>query len=180
MYWLATGAVVVAVVAVLLAGRALWRAMSATSRRRLGVDVHARFARRRDLRPLLIRRPVPGRFVLGSWGRWLVATESQRWAPNPKRGVARWLARATGELRDGRPGDVTSVAIVGPTRSGKTAECAIPGVLDWAGPAILLSVKRDLMDTTIARRRQLGEVRVFDPGGFLEQNESRHVTVATP
>ena len=112
-------------------------------------------------------RPLPGRFVLGTWGRWLVATENLRWAPNRKRGWRRWWAYATGEIRHGRPGDVTSVAIVGPTRSGKTAECAIPGVLDWHGPAILLSVKRDLMDTTIARRRQLGEVRVFDPGGFL-------------
>ena len=69
---------------------------------------------------------------------------------------------------------MTSVAIVGPTRSGKTAECAIPGVLDWVGPAILLSVKRDLLDTTIARRRQLGQVRVFDPGGLLgAQREPR-------
>jgi len=55
---------------------------------------------------------------------------------------------------------VTSVALVRPTRSGKTAECAIPAVLDWVGPAILLSVKRDLMDTTIHRRREVGQVRV--------------------
>jgi type IV secretion system protein VirD4 len=177
VYWLATALAAIAVVAVLLGLRTGWRAVSLGKRRRLGVEVHARFASRRELRPLLVRRPVPGRFVLGSWGRWLVATESHRWAANTKTGVAKLWARLTGEVRHGRPGDVTSVAIVGPTRSGKTAECAIPGVLDWVGPAILLSVKRDLMDTTIARRRRLGEVRVFDPGGFLEQNENPHVTV---
>lgn len=177
LYWAATTTVAVALVAIVVAGRAAWRALSPT-RRRLGVDAHARFATRRELRPLLIKAPVPGRFVLGTWGRWLVATENLRWAPNRKAGLRRCWARLTGEVRHGRPGDVTSVAIVGPTRSGKTAECAIPGVLDWHGPAILLSVKRDLMDTTIARRRQLGEVRVFDPGGFLDQNQNPDVAVA--
>ncbi|MBA3288598.1 MAG: type IV secretory system conjugative DNA transfer family protein [Acidimicrobiia bacterium] len=73
---------------------------------------------------------------------------------------------------------MTSALIVGPTRSGKTAETVIPGVLDWTGPAILLSVKRDLMDTTIHRRRQLGEVRVFDPGGLNARNENPAVTLA--
>jgi len=67
----------------------------------------------------------------------------------------------------GPSGDISSVAIVGPSRSGKTAECAIPGVLDWDGPAVLLSVKRDLLDATVHRRRQLGQVRVFDPAGIV-------------
>ena len=176
VYWLATGVAAIVVVGVLLAGRSLWRMMS-PQRQRLGVDAHARFATRSDLRPLLTDEPVPGRFVLGTWGRWLVSTESQRWAPIPRHGVAGVKARITGQRRRGRSGDVTSVAIVGPTRSGKTAECVIPGVLDWEGPAILLSVKRDLMDATIARRRKLGEVRVFDPGGFLAQNQNVAVTV---
>ena len=96
-------------------------------------------------------------------------------ASTPTRASTRrwgWLRRlwalSTGELRRGQPGDVTSIAITGPTRCGKTSQCAEPGLLDWAGPAIVLSVKRDLMDTTIAARRELGEVRVFDPGGFLK------------
>lgn len=169
VYWVVTGLVAFAAAVVLFGARILWRQLH-PHRRRLGVDADARFASRRDLRPLLVRRPVPGRFVLGTWGRWLVATESNRWAPKPKRGWARWWGRLTGEIRPGRDGDVSSVAIVGPTRSGKTAECAIPGVLDWEGPAILLSVKRDLMDTTIQRRRALGQVRVFDPGGYLAQS----------
>jgi type IV secretion system protein VirD4 len=176
-YWSATGVAAVALLALVLVGRALWRALF-HARRRLGVDAHARFATRRELRPLLTKRPVPGRFVLGTWGQWLVSTESRRWAPTPSRGWAGVRAWLSGQRRRGRAGDVSSVAIVGPTRSGKTAECAIPGVLDWRGPAILLSVKRDLMDITIARRRELGEVRVFDPGGFLRQNENPDVSVA--
>ena len=176
LYWVATAVAAVVVAGVGLGMRVVWRSMS-PSRRRLGVDAHARFATRRELRPLLVHRPVAGRFVLGTWGRWLVATESQRWAPAATSGGAGLAARLSGRRRPGREGDVTSVAIVGPTRSGKTAECAIPGVLDWAGPAILLSVKRDLMDITIERRRQLGDVRVFDPGGFLSRNESPDITV---
>lgn len=170
LYWLTTALVVVAALALVVFARWVWRSAN-PARKRLGVDTDARFATRRDLRPLLVRHPVPGRFVLGRWGHWLVATESNRWAPKPSSGWRRIRARLTGEVRPGRAGDVTSVAIVGPTRSGKTAECAIPGVLDWHGPAILLSVKRDLMDTTIARRRSLGQVRIFDPGGYLAESE---------
>ena len=40
------------------------------------------------------------------------------------------------------------MAIIGPTRCGKTA-AAIGGILDWTGPAILSSVKSDLMAATI-------------------------------
>ncbi len=124
----------------------------------------------------MVREPVPGRFVFGTWRGWLLATESRRWAPSARSGIGRWWARATGELRRGQAGDVTSIAICGPTRCGKTSQCAVPGLLDWAGPAIVLSVKRDLMDTTIERRRDLGTVRVFDPGGFLSASRS-HITV---
>ena len=172
LYWVATGFVLVAVIAVLVFARVLWKRLTPT-RRRLGVDAHARFATRRELRPLLVRKPVPGRFVFGAWGRWLLATENRRWAP----ASAGWFGRLSGRLRGGEEGDITSLAICGPTRCGKTSHCAVPGLLDWAGPAIVLSVKRDLMDTTIERRRQLGEVRVFDPGGFLAVSRS-HVTIS--
>jgi type IV secretion system protein VirD4 len=155
VYWLSTvGAAVVAVALVFVAVR-LVRG-SGSGRKRLGVDVRARFATRRELRPLLIRRPQSGRFVVGRYGRWLVATQNRKFAPTGRR--VPWRAPS---------GDISSVAIVGPSRSGKTAECAIPGVLDWDGPAVLLSVKRDLLDATVRRRRQLGEVRVFDPAGIV-------------
>ena len=176
VYWAMTVLAGLLAVGLVVAGRVLWVSMR-PNRRRLGVDAQARFASRRELRPLLVRRPVPGRLVLGSWGRKLVATESQRWDPVPDKGWAGVWAWVTGRRRPGRSGDVTSVAIVGPTRSGKTAECAIPAVLEWVGPAILLSVKRDLMDTTIARRRILGEVRVFDPGGLSGRNVNPSVTI---
>ncbi len=55
--------------------------------------------------------------------------------------------------------------MVGATRSGKTRGFAIPAVNDWAGPAIVLSAKTDLLHVTIEQRRQRGTVWVFDPTG---------------
>src|ERR687897_817143 len=53
-------------------------------------------------------------------------------------------------------------ALVGPSRSGKTT-AAISGILEWDGPAVLSSVKADLLGATLGCRAQAGEVRVYDP-----------------
>ncbi len=94
----------------------------------------ARWARPGDIRTLLVRRPEPGRLVLGRLGRRLVATEPR-----------------------------VSVIVVGPSQSGKTAGLAIPAILEAAGPVVAVSVKRDLLDHTIAARRDAGPVWVYDP-----------------
>ena len=122
---------------------------------RLGVETRARFATRRDLAPLVVDRPVPaGRFVLGRALGQLVATEDRRAAEQPRR-------RRRSKMRQGDRG---SVAVIGPSRSGKTAN-VIAGLLDWDGPAVVVSVKRDLIDATRAARERNGETRVFDPSG---------------
>ncbi len=156
LYWLAT-AVVVAVVVVLVAvGSRLVRGRSdALDRReRLGVPTQGRLATKKDLKPLLVRRPESGRFVVGRFGRSLVATE----AP---------VARRVRRRGSGRG----AVALVGPTRSGKTT-AAIGGILDWDGPAILCSVKSDLLAATRERRAELGEIQVFDPSGVTGQGNA--------
>ena len=51
----------------------------------------------------------------------------------------------------------------GPPQSGKSAGLAIPALLEWQGPAVASSIKTDLLGATLARRRDLGEVFVFDP-----------------
>jgi len=55
------------------------------------------------------------------------------------------------------------VLVVGPVGSGKTESFAIGATLDHGGPAIVTSVKRDLIDATIDARSQLGPVYVYDP-----------------
>ncbi len=122
-------------------------AWSAVGRRRVGRSSSdpAAWADRRALRTLRVRgRRGPrgriqvdqgsGRLVLGRIGRALLATEARH-----------------------------SVLVLGPTQSGKTSGLVIPALLEWEGPVVATSVKRDLLDATYARRQQLGDVLVFDP-----------------
>jgi type IV secretion system protein VirD4 len=152
-YWTSTAAVcgIGGTAAVFAAG--LLQRITGETRKRFGVEASARLARPGDLRPLIIKRATPGRFELGRVGRLRIATEDVD--SSPKRGPRPVLRRP-------RPAHRTSVAMIGPTRCGKTAS-AISGILNWSGPAILSSIKSDLMGATIRWRRTLGEVRVFDP-----------------
>jgi type IV secretion system protein VirD4 len=150
LYWTATSIVAGGTCLLVALAARRWRGsrVGTSKRRPLGVDARPTFAARRDLAPLLIRTAQPGRFVVGRYGRWLVATEDAS-APTPRRTT-------------GRRGDRGAVALVGPSRSGKTT-AAISGILEWDGPAVLASVKADLLDATRAWRSHLGHVRVYDP-----------------
>lgn len=156
LYWAATAAVVLVVGALaFLIWRVIHRRSDALDRReRLGVSTQGRLATVRDLRPLLLRRPQSGRFVVGRLGRRLIATES----PTHRRRRSRASGRG-------------AVALVGPTRSGKTT-AAIGGILDWDGPAILCSVKSDVLAATRERRGSLGSIQVFDPSGVTGHGDA--------
>jgi type IV secretion system protein VirD4 len=105
------------------------------SRRGTGATV-ARWARRRDLKSLRIREPVPGRLSLGVVDGRLVAAEPRQ-----------------------------SVIVVGPVQTGKTSGFAVPAILEWKGPVVATSVKTDLMRETLAAREQAGRVWIYDPTG---------------
>jgi type IV secretion system protein VirD4 len=153
LYWFCTIVVLVSALLAVWAATWVWRITRERGRVRLGVETRARFASDRDLAPLIVHQPVPsGRFVLGRVHGGLVATEDRQAAPATSKRVA------------ARQGDRGSVAVIGPSRSGKTVN-VIAGLLDWDGPAVVVSVKRDLIDATRERRDQLGETRVFDPSG---------------
>jgi len=95
----------------------------------------ARWATRRDLRPLIVARGGgTGRVVLGRVGRSLVATESRH-----------------------------SVLVVGPTQSGKSTAIAVPALLEWDGPVVATSVKDDLVAATVGWRSTHGRCWIFDP-----------------
>jgi type IV secretion system protein VirD4 len=100
----------------------------------------ARWARRRDLRPLLVDARVrpSGRLVLGALPGTLRAKSV---AAEPTQ----------------------SLVVVGPTQSGKTTSLAVPAILEWRGPVVAASVKSDLLRHTLARRRALGRVWCVDP-----------------
>lgn len=151
MYWAATVLVVAAAVALAaLVVRLLDRSNVGTVRRRpLGVDARARFATARDLKPLAVRGHQLGRFPLGRHARLRLATELPP-------------AHSQRRRKRTRTGDRGAVALIGPSRSGKTT-AAITGILEWEGPAVLSSVKADLLAATCGWRRTLGDVRVYDP-----------------
>ncbi|CUU56586.1 Type IV secretory pathway, VirD4 component, TraG/TraD family ATPase [Parafrankia irregularis] len=131
-------------------------------RRRLGIDPEARLARPADLAALWVGAPRRGRMIIGRVGSprgRLVATEDSHSPLDPA--VPGWLVRRAQRRRGPRG----SVIVLGPSQCGKTAALAIPAILEWDGPLIALSVKNDLLGATIARRRQLGDVAVFDPAG---------------
>jgi type IV secretion system protein VirD4 len=96
----------------------------------------ARWATRRDLAPLRVSGPQPGRLILGRSGRNLIAAQERQ-----------------------------SVIVFAPTGTHKTSGLAIPILLEWEGPVLVTSVKGDLVSKTIDRREELGDVMVFDPSG---------------
>lgn len=156
LYWSCT----VLVLAALMLAAAVTLSVAAPRvgvgrRLRLGVDTRARLASVRELAPLLVRGPTPGRLILGTIAGRLVATEDRAAAGGRRAG-------------GGRRGDRSSLIVIGPTRCGKTAN-TVSGILEWAGPAILSSVKTDLLAATLATRRRAGEVKVFDPTGATGQ-----------
>lgn len=97
----------------------------------------ARWAERRDLRTLEVRRPQPGRVTLGRYQGRLIAAERE-----------------------------SSTLLMGPTRlAAKTSGVVIPNVREWAGPEIVTGTKLDVLEHTIAYRERVGDVKVFDAGG---------------
>jgi type IV secretion system protein VirD4 len=106
-----------------------------------------------------LRRPVPG----ASWaGRGELRSLQGR--PTGRRRVCHKrlaLGRHHGRLL--RAEQRHALIAFGPPQSGKSAGLAIPALLEWDGPTVASSIKTDLLGATLARRRSLGEVFVFDP-----------------
>ena len=109
-------------------------------------------ARRAGLAAVL-RRPVGG-------ARWATAGELRLLH---RRGHAGRLALGRGHGRLLYAEQRHALVAFGPPQSGKSAGLAVPALLEWDGPAVASSIKTDLLSVTVARRRELGEVFVFDP-----------------
>lgn len=155
-YWTCTAVALAGTAAVAAGLVLLWRRLDpdTSRRRRFGQDVEAREATARDLAPLRIDTvdPPAGRMLLGrlAGSKVVLATEDRDRHP----------LRGRTSRRQGNRG---SVALIGPTGSGKTA-LAASAIALWDGPVVAVSVKRDLFDSTASARAAKGEVAVFDPG----------------
>ncbi len=98
----------------------------------------------RELRLLYVRRPQPGRVIVGRTSRLAGL------------GVGGRLLASE---------DCHSVLVFGPTGSFKTSGLLVPGILDWQGPLLATSVKPDVLRATMAARARKGEVTIIDPLG---------------
>ncbi len=143
LYYASLVMVLTAAGGLIAAGRLAWEATSARNHP-LGVKPYAGLAGRRELSDLAVPAPEPGRLTLGLAAGTLVAAEPR-----------------------------ASLAVVGPTGCGKSAGFAIPALLEWKGPVIVTSVKSDLIDAAIARRRQLGTVWLYDPSASTPEPGSK-------
>ena len=79
LYWVITAAVVLVSLGLVvgLYLRFVSTRVGTDRKDRLGVAPQARLARRRDLKPLIVKNPTEGRFVMGRVGCQLVATEDR-------------------------------------------------------------------------------------------------------
>jgi type IV secretion system protein VirD4 len=59
-----------------------------------------------------------------------------------------------------------SMLLLGPPRSGKGFNVVIPMILDAPGPVVTTSTRPDNLTVTLAARRKVGPVAVFDPEGL--------------
>ncbi len=104
----------------------------------------ARWARRGDLRTLVVKAPAAGRLTVGVACGRLVAVDGGH-----------------------------SLLVVGPTQSFKTTGLAVPALLEWQGPVVAASVKGDLVRDTVAWRRRQGRVWTYDPTGSTVRETAR-------
>jgi type IV secretion system protein VirD4 len=140
-WWLPAGWFAITATLFALAG---WKRLEpAVSRTRLGRRAYdprgARprsWALPRDLAGLTVPHRSPDRFTLGHLDGRLLASD-----------------------------DEAHVAVIAPTRSGKTTRCVVPWLLEHDGPAIVTSTKTDVVASTRTFREQLGRVQVWDPFG---------------
>jgi type IV secretion system protein VirD4 len=63
------------------------------------------------------------------------------------------------------------VLVLGPQRSYKTSGFAVPTILEWDGPAVITSVRHDVLDDTYKWRQRIGKINVFDPSGSLRDTQ---------
>jgi type IV secretion system protein VirD4 len=104
----------------------------------------AEWASGRELAPLRVPSPQPGRLTLGRHRGKLLAAEERQ-----------------------------SVIVFGPTQTHKTSGLVIPALLEWEGPVLCTSVKSDVLAPTLERRESIGEVWVFDPAQVTDTERSR-------
>jgi type IV secretion system protein VirD4 len=125
----------------------------------LGQGIRA--ARRRVGSTVAVQRPSQsGASDAGGWARPQLFRDLYVRGPQPGRVV---MGRISARLVAAEP--LQSIIVLGPAQSQKTAGLVVPAVLEWEGPALVASMKSDVIRHTMSQRWQRGEVHLYDPAG---------------
>jgi type IV secretion system protein VirD4 len=124
-----------------------------------------RSLRKRLGRTTVVERPAPSpeRVGPGGWGRPQLFQELYVREHVPWRLT---LGRVNGRLVAAEA--LQPVIALGPPQSLKTSGLAIPAILEWDGPVLAVSARPDLVQFTMSRRWQRGEVYLYDPAGVTD------------
>jgi type IV secretion system protein VirD4 len=60
-----------------------------------------------------------------------------------------------------------ALLVIGPPRSGKSRSVVVPNVLAASGPVLSTSTKQDVLEATVAHRREAGPCWLYDPTGAV-------------
>jgi len=97
---------------------------------------------------------------------WALPSDVRRlWVPGPVSGrpylgvIGKLPARMLAAEVEVQP------MVVAPPRAGKSSGFVVPWLLEHDGPALVLSTKRDVYESTAPYRRGIGRVWVYDPFG---------------
>ncbi|HEX4214861.1 MAG TPA: type IV secretory system conjugative DNA transfer family protein [Candidatus Dormibacteraeota bacterium] len=139
-FWAIVGICVALLAIPAVLGLGMWRGSIPVPALRARLPQHATWGSLYNLANLIVSSPGQlGRLTLGWRGPSLLAAE---------------------------PG--ASTLVFGPTQSGKTSGLCIPAILEWQGPVVAISIKRDLIDNTAGWRQRRGRTMVYDPVGATD------------
>jgi type IV secretion system protein VirD4 len=96
------------------------------------------------------------------FGRFRTVPELVVSGPSPDRVIVGHFARPRAPLA------ITSsvqMAVLAAPRTGKSSGLVIPSLLEHEGPVVTTSVRTDILEHTLNRRRRLGRVFVWNPFG---------------
>jgi type IV secretion system protein VirD4 len=97
------------------------------------------------------------------FGRYRTVRELVVSGPRPDRIIVGHIARPKAMIA---VSNNMQMAVLAAPRTGKSSGLVIPALLEHEGPVVTTSVRTDVVEHTIERRRQLGKVWVWDPFGY--------------
>jgi type IV secretion system protein VirD4 len=96
------------------------------------------------------------------FGRYRTVPELLVERPSPERIIVGYIARPKVHVA---VSNNMQMAVLAAPRTGKSSGLVIPALLEHEGPVVTTSVRTDVVEHTIDRRRRLGRVWVWDPFG---------------